>query len=151
MQIKNQIIASLMIVIMSIMMIHNAIPHIHHNHEATAINTHDDSHHSHDNGHHHSHSKDKKRDNKKSNENISFFDFDNHEHTVHLHYFEDYLLNKSKKNETNNQLILLSFISLNEYNYSSNYKLDEYSPPRFRFPESPPTYSFSLRGPPMLG
>ncbi len=151
MQIKNQIIASVMIVIMSFMMIHNAIPHVHHNHEQKAEETHEHSHHSHDDGDHHSHSSSKELT-KKSENNNSIFDFSDHEHTFHLHSFEDYLLSKSSKYEVEKQFALLPYNRvINENSGLLSNGLDKHILRIFRFPESPPTYSFSLRGPPLLG
>ena len=151
MQIKNQITASVMIVIMCIMMIHNAIPHVHHNHEQIAEDTHEHSHHSHDDGHHHSHSG-RKEITKKSENNKSIFDFSDHEHTFHLHTFEDYLLSKSRKSEVEKQFVLLPYNCItNDNSELLSNGLDKHILKIFRFPESPPTYSFSLRGPPVLG
>jgi hypothetical protein len=152
MQIKNQITAIVMIIIMCVMMIHNAIPHVHHNHEQIAEDIHEHSHHSHDDGDHHSHSESKKKLTKKSETNNSIFDLSDHEHTFHLHSFEDYLLSKSSKSEVEKQFALLPYNRIiNENSELLSNGLGKHILRIFRFSESPPTYSFSLRGPPLLG
>jgi hypothetical protein len=136
------------------MMTHNAIPHTHHNHEQIVEKSHEDSHHTHDHGHHHSHSNsdNEKTVIKKLDGSTSIFDFSHHEHTFHVHSFKDYLLNKNNRIEVENLSIVCCFYSdLNETTQALNYILEEHFPNKHRKPDPPPSFSFSLRGPPMLG
>jgi hypothetical protein len=151
--VKNQIAAFFMIIIMSIMMVHNSVPHMHHYHALESEKTQVESHPKHQHLHHH-HSHSESDDSIKEDPIwiLSIFDFGEHQHTFNSDSFDDYVLSDTHKPEVRELYVLSSLYScLGEVTYASKFIVNEYFPPRYRFPDAPPTYSFPLRGPPTLG
>lgn len=70
------------------LMLHQVLPHVHHDHELVSTNKASEQHHAHD--HHQDHEKTKKEENKESNDHAGLLEFlfGSHAHTYHSNDFE---------------------------------------------------------------
>ncbi len=128
------------------LMLHQVLPHNHHQHERIDVVEASEHHHSHDHNHDHD-----KEENKESNDHSGFLDFllDSHSHTYHSTDFQ-------VRNEIKAQIQVkqLSSFVLPEFDlFSFAHHPEKIKPvPRFTTGYHHPYLStLSLRGPPILG
>ena len=151
MQLYNQIKGIFFLSIFMMLMLHNLLPHVHHQHKnshATTLTEHAEHDHHHGHAHHHPAQEEEEE------ETGGFLSLllGNHAHsTFHEHSVP--LVKKLEQSEVNTQQSLAvfkpeRFIFLT---HSSREGKNHFVPYRYRFKSAPPLYNLSLRAPPFLG
>lgn len=150
MKFLNQIKAYSMLVIMLIAMMHNAFPHVHHEHDLNGHKeligeTHD---HHHDSDHH-QHSSEE--DNDHEEKTIFDFLFKNHTHTTHTHQYTPATVEHVK---TVKQIVVKAFGTSDSWEFTAketDVGLHRYVLFNDIGSDDPFLYAYPLRGPPSLG
>lgn len=139
-----------MLVIMLFAMMHNAFPHVHHEHElAGEVEVRGEFHHHHHDSNHHHHSDEKEND----HDQKTFFDFlfKNHSHTKHTHQYTPATVEHVKPVK---QIEIKVFGSSDLWTFAigkTDVGLHRYVLFKDFVPDGPHLYSSPHRGPPSLG
>jgi hypothetical protein len=148
---RKQIKAISMLLIMLAMMMHNAFPHIHHQHESNdvAYSSGDPHEHHHDHGHEH-----KGSDQSEEDENHNLLDFllTGHAHSSHSHQFTPVTVNGFKSYKVFVSSVFFLAPALFQFNlWSGREGPSRYSLFKQSYLKNPYLGSNKLRGPPSLG
>ncbi|MDN5204872.1 hypothetical protein QQ008_26005 [Fulvivirgaceae bacterium BMA10] len=152
MQLKRKISALFFLLVISLVMMHNVFPHMHHILDESAVSSeHVGHHHGHDHhhaNHHHSHDQDPQ---KEAHQGLLSIFLENHSHQDHFHG----LIELVKLEKRNSQLKVFSMdMHLEKSNlspglYSQSSKRYIHTKPRCK--RNPYLSNCSLRAPPFLG
>ncbi|WP_196888181.1 hypothetical protein [Aureivirga sp. CE67] len=146
----KKIKAFLLLSVISIMILHNALPHIHHIHHklVSSETTHN---HSHDGHSHHHHSSDEKKQDTSELQSKLPIDLEGHAHSVHT--YEDVTISKFKSEITKTQKVVseIGFVFTDGY-YTIAEKLDLHRNFLYEEPfyESYVFQNIALRAPPTI-
>lgn len=136
--------------IIGVMMLHNAVPHVHHLHEGheTISGSLEYHHHSHEHGHHHP---DENKSNEQDGDFLFSFLLKIHSHTYHTQEFA----HLTTGNFRFSKVMALSIAGAQEMRrfilYPENQKLGRYALFKEEIYNNPFFFTHSLRGPPALG
>lgn len=151
MDLHKQIKAMFLLIIISVMMLHHAIPHVHHMHDGHEVISVSSGHHHH-HGHEHSHHHPVENGSDEQDEDFLFsFLLKIHSHSFHTHQFAPLATD-------NSQLSKVKFLSIagDQENkrsvlYPVNQSLHRFSLFKGLYCSNPFLFTHSLRGPPVLG
>lgn len=150
MDVHKQIKAMFLLIIISVMMLHNAVPHVHHLHEGHEVISGSTEHHHHGHEHSHHHPVENKSDEQDEDFLFSLL-LKIHAHAFHTHQFTPLATDNSQLSKVK----ILSIAGVRETKRlvlcPVNQNLHRFSLFQELFCSNPFLFTHSLRGPPVLG
>ena len=147
MSVIKQIKAAFLLGVIGVMVLHQALPHVHHApNEDTQSVSHAEYHHGHTHHHPHHH------DDENEEQGFSLVNLlESHSHAFHTHHDLDYL-NRPFKNSLGKDFLNAVIFNINiGPDYLNNYRDFHFAFSSKAYYDSPPLLYSPLRGPPSLG
>lgn len=137
---------------MFVMMLHNALPHVHHFHEEIEGGAEIAEHHDHSHEHHH-HSDEQGSNEEEQDFSLSSY-LEDHSHSFHSHHFHEYFIPTNCDTQVFKDKVSSIVAILAKHGCPPEYKdqnLSGFSLFKDNFYSNPFPFYYSLRGPPSLG